>query len=258
MPTPGGCSFLVDRNTLGKQAYNEFNQYQTPEGRKFSELYNIRHLTNNTIDVPRDVNRVYISTIQRLYSMLKDEELEEEAELRSMYEAEEAGELAAAPRTVSFKGRLPIEFFDFIVIDECHRSIYTVWKQVLDYFDAYYIGLTATPGKQAIGFFDQNLVMEYGHEHAVADGINVAGEVYRIQTEISQKGSTVDAGFYVGVMDKLTRSERQELLDQELTYAGQQLDRDVVSPSQIRTIIRHFRDVLFTELFPGSAGPHRA
>ena len=147
--------FLVDRNNLGKQAYNEFVQFKTPDdGRKFSELYNIRHLTNNTIDVSRDVNRVYISTIQRLYALLKDEALDEEAEDHSMFElwddfANRPGDLQnrATPRTVSFTGRLPIEFFDFIVIDECHRSIYTVWKQVLDYFDAHLIGLTATPGK---------------------------------------------------------------------------------------------------------------
>ncbi len=251
--------FLVDRNNLGKQANNEFAQFETPDdGRKFSELYNIRHLTNNAMDIERDVNRVYISTIQRLYAMLKDEELDPEIEERSMYEL--LDDLANRPRdlpnraTVSFsESKLPIEFFDFIVIDECHRSIYTVWKQVLDYFDAHLIGLTATPGKQTIGFFNQNLVMEYTHDHAVADGINVGGEVYRILTRISDQGSTVEAGRWVGKMDKLTREQWQEKLDEELTYAPQQLDRDVVSESQMRTIIRHFRDVLFTELFPERA-----
>ncbi len=246
--------FLVDRNNLGRQAHNEFVQFETPDdGRKFSELYNIRHLTNNVIDPERDVNRVYISTIQRLYALLKDEELEEEAEAISLYEAEEKGDAPTTPRTVTFTGKLPIEFFDFIVIDECHRSIYTVWRQVLDYFDAHLIGLTATPGKQAIGFFNQNLVMEYTHDDAVADGINVGGEVYRILTRISDEGSTVEAGRWVGKMDKLTRAQWQEKLDEDLTYAPQQLDRDVVSESQIRTIIRHFRDVLFSQLFP-----HRA
>ena len=122
---------------------------------------------------------------------------------------------------------------------------------MLEYFDAHLIGLTATPGKQTIGFFNQNLVMEYTHDDAVADGINVGGEVYRILTRISDEGSTVEAGRWVGKMDKLTREQWQEKLDEELTYAPQQLDRDVVSESQMRTIIRHFRDVLFTELYPG-------
>ncbi|MCL4263899.1 MAG: DEAD/DEAH box helicase family protein [Anaerolineae bacterium] len=273
--------FLVDRNNLGKQANNEFVQFDTPDdGRKFAELYNIRRLTNNAMDVSRDVNRVYISTIQRLYAMLKDEELDEEVEEHSLYElyesvgahprvrpgdvrpgdvypSEEGQTQGSAPtmmpRTVSFTGRLPIEFFDVIVIDECHRSIYTVWKQVLEYFDAHLIGLTATPGKQTIGFFNQNLVMEYTHDDAVADGINVGGEVYRILTRISDAGSTVEAGHWVGKMNKLTRDQWQEKLDEALTYTPQQLDRDVVSESQIRTIIRHFRQVLFTELYPGRA-----
>jgi type I restriction enzyme R subunit len=188
--------FLVDRKNLGLQAETEFRQFQTPEGRKFSELYNIRHLTNNVIDVPRDVNRVYISTVQRLYAMLRDEELDEAYEALSMYELYERvgavrelplqSEPSLEPRTVNFRGVLPVEFFDFIVIDECHRSIYTVWRQVLDYFDAFYIGLTATPGKQTVGFFDQNLVMEYGHERAVADGINVAEIVEDLESALEQ------------------------------------------------------------------------
>ncbi|HUM68691.1 MAG TPA: type I restriction-modification enzyme R subunit C-terminal domain-containing protein [Chloroflexota bacterium] len=270
--------FLVDRNNLGKQAHNEFVQFDTPDdGRKFAELYNIRHLTNNALDVSRDVNRVYISTIQRLYALLKDEELDEEFETQSLYEIYEnvgAGLMPAQlpaqdspgqgsgqpqglplqqPVTVSFTGKLPIEFFDIIIIDECHRSIYTVWRQVLEYFDAHLIGLTATPGKQTIGFFNQNLVMEYTHDEAVVDGINVGGEVYRILTRISDEGSTVEAGHWVGKMDRLTREQWQEKLDEALTYTPQQLDRDVVSESQMRTIIRHFRDVLFTELFPDRA-----
>jgi type I restriction enzyme R subunit len=243
--------FLVDRNNLGRQAHNEFVQFETPDdGRKFAELYNIRHLTNNAIDLSGDVNRVYISTIQRLYAMLKDEELDKEVEERSMFELWDDLQNRPTARTVSFTGRLPIEFFDFIVIDECHRSIYTVWRQVLEYFDAHLIGLTATPGKQTIGFFNQNLVMEYTHDDAVVDGINVPGDVYCILTRISDEGSTVEAGHWVGKMDRFTREQWQEKLDESLTYTPQQLDRDVVSESQIRTIIRHFRQVLFTELFP--------
>ncbi len=240
--------FLVDRNNLGRQAYTEFTNFITPDdGRKFEDLYNIQHLTGKIID---PVNRVVISTIQRLYAMLRDEELEEDADLGSTYELEERGQLESASRTVSFTGRLPIEQFDFIIVDECHRSIYTVWRQVLEYFDASLIGLTATPGKQTIGFFRQNMVSEYTHEMAVADGINVAGDVYRIRTRIGDEGSTVEAGYYVDRLDKLTRARRAELLDEDLTYTADQLDRNVASESQIRTVIRAFRDALFTELYP--------
>ena len=239
--------FLVDRNTLGRQTSQEFQQYRTPDdGRKFTELYNVQRLTSNKID---PVSRVCITTIQRLYSMLK-------GEAEFPVENEEASVFEFAPRDmkpveVSYNSNIPIEMFDFIITDECHRSIYHLWRQVLEYFDAFIIGLTATPSKQTLGFFNQNLVMEYGHDRAIADGVNVGYEVYRIATEITQKGSRVEAGFYVDKRDKLTRKTRWEMLDEELTYDAGQLDRDVVAPDQIRTVVRTFRDRLFTEIFPG-------
>lgn len=238
--------FLVDRSNLGRQTRNEFQQYITPDdGRKFTELYNIQHLTSNTID---PVSRVCITTIQRLYSMLKGEtEFSPELEEFSGFEYPSADE----PKEISYNPQIPIETFDFIVTDECHRSIYHIWRQVLEYFDAYIIGLTATPSKQTLGFFNQNLVMEYSHERAVADGVNVGYDVYRIKTEITEKGSKVEAGFYVDKRDKLTRQLRWEQLDEDLEYTPSQLDRDIVAPDQIRTIIKTFKEKLFTELFPG-------
>jgi type I restriction enzyme R subunit len=155
------------------------------------------------------------------------------------------------PVPVSYNPKLPIETFDFIITDECHRSIYNLWRQVLEYFDAYIIGLTATPSRQTLGFFKQNLVMEYGHEQAVADGVNVDFDVYRIRTVISEHGSTVNAGFEVDKRDRQTRKIRWEKLDEDLSYGASQLDRDVVAPDQIRTIIRTFKERLFTEIFPG-------
>jgi type I restriction enzyme R subunit len=239
--------FLVDRNNLGRQARREFEQYITPDdGRKFSELYNVQHLTSNTLD---PVSRVCITTIQRLYSMLRGEpEFDDEIEEQSLFDAALREE---KPREVSYNPQIPIETFDFIITDECHRSIYNLWRQVLEYFDAFIIGLTATPSKQTLGFFNQNLVMEYSHDRAVADGVNVGYEVYRIQTEITERGSKVEAGYYVDKRDKLTRKVRWEQLDEDLEYTSKQLDRNVVAPDQIRTVIKTFKDKLFTEIFPG-------
>jgi len=239
--------FLVDRNTLGRQTLQEFQQYRTPDdGRKFTELYNVQRLTSNKID---PVSRVCITTIQRLYSMLRGE-----ADLADPT-VEEGSVFEVAPRLakpveVSYNPDIPIEMFDFIVTDECHRSIYHLWRQVLEYFDAFIIGLTATPSKQTLGFFNQNLVVEYGHDRAVADGVNVSYEVYRIVTEITGKGSKVEAGFYVDKRDRLTRKTRWEMLDEDLEYSSQQLDRDVVARDQIRTVVRTFKEKL-TEIFPG-------
>ncbi|MBS1264101.1 MAG: hypothetical protein MAG715_01301 [Methanonatronarchaeales archaeon] len=239
--------FLVDRNNLGRQAKKEFEQYRTPDSnRKFTELYNVQHLTTNALD---DSSDVCISTVQRLYSILKDEDLDPEVDEESGFEHASDGE----PAEVVYNPEVPVETFDFIVIDECHRSIYGKWRQVLEYFDAFLVGLTATPAKRTLGFFDKNLVMEYSHERAVADNVNVDYDVYRIVTEISEEGGEVEAEQYIGKRDKRTREELWETLDEDLDYSSTQLDRYVVAPDQIRTVVRAFRDAVTTEMFPGRA-----
>lgn len=238
--------FLVDRGNLGRQTLREFQQYVSPYNNyKFTEEFIVQGMTSNVIDPS---SRVCICTIQRLYAMLRGEDLPEDLN------EESAGGIATgytqAP-PVEYNPLVPIETFDFIITDECHRSIYNLWRQVLDYFDGYIIGLTATPSRQTFGFFNQNLVMEYGHEKAVADGVNVNYDVFRIKTRITQGGSSVEAGFFVDVRDRETRKLRWERLDEDLTYAANKLDRDVVAPDQIRTVIQTFRDKLFTEIYPG-------
>ena len=239
--------FLVDRSNLGRQALREFQGFTTPDdGRKFTELYNVQLLQSGHID---PVSRVCISTIQRVYSMLKGEELDPELEELSGFDAATA--VGRTPAPVEYNSQIPIETFDVIVIDECHRSIYNLWRQALEYFDAFLIGLTATPSKQTFGFFNQNLVMEYNHEQAVADGVNVDFDVYRIRTDITEQGSTVDAGYYVDRRNRQTRKVRWEQLEEDLTYAPNQLDRAVVAEDQIRTVLETFRDQFPNEIFPG-------
>ena len=238
--------FLVDRSNLGRQTLREFQGFTTPDdGRKFTELYNVQHLQSNHID---QVSRVCIATIQRVYSMLKGEEFDPELDELSAFEV---GALRKDPVPVEYNPDIPIETFGVIITDECHGSIYNLWRQVLEYFDAFLIGMTATPSKQTVGFFNQNLVMEYNHEQAVADGANVDFDVYRILTEITEQGSKVDAGYYVDRRNRQTRQVRWERLDEDLVSAPSQLDRDVVALDQIRTVIRAFRDRLFTDIFPG-------
>ena len=225
--TYGGAErvlFLVDRANLGRQALKELQLFTAPDdGRKFAELYNVQLLTSNKID---PVARVVITTIQRLYSMLRgDTEFDSSLEEGSQFDT--ASALVQHAEVVTYSPSIPIETFDVIFTDECHRSIYNLWRQVLEYFDAYIIGLTATPSKQTIGFFNQNLVMEYSHQQAVVDCVNVDYLVYRIQTKITSSGSTVEAGLYVDKRDRLTRDRRWELLDEDLTYDADALDRSV-------------------------------
>ncbi|HSC80862.1 MAG TPA: type I restriction-modification enzyme R subunit C-terminal domain-containing protein, partial [Chitinolyticbacter sp.] len=197
--------------------------------------------------------KVVITTIQRLYSMLKGEpDFDEGNEEFSSFELP-TSPLANAPMPVIYSPTLPIEYFDFIVIDECHRSIYNVWRQVLEYFDAHLIGLTATPSAQTLGFFKGNLVQDYSHERAVADRVNVGCDVYRIKTKVSDGGVTVlqETGKLVPRRDRRTLRQRLAEMDKDESYTASQLNMDVVVPSQIRTVIQTFRDRLFTEIFPG-------
>jgi len=242
--------FLVDRGNLGKQAEDEFADFTPPDDpRKFPTLYTLQRLKTNSIN---PAAKVVITTIQRLYSMLKGEtEFDAGNEEGSSFDS--AKPLKGKPPDVAYNAGIPPEFFDFVVVDECHRSIYELWSQVVLYFDSFLVGLTATPAGKTIGFFNQNLVMQYGHDEAVADGVNVDLDVYRIRTKITENGSTIVAeptGVYVDKRNKLTRGQRLERLNEDLTYTANELDRDVVSESQIRTVVREFRDKVLPEAFP--------
>ncbi len=241
--------FLVDTKNLGEQAEQEFMSFvPNDDNRKFTELYSVQRLKSSYVATD---SQVCISTIQRLYAILKgaelDEKLEEENPNERKYQPKEIP-------PVEYDAKIPVEFFDFIVIDECHRSIYNLWKQVLEYFDAFEIGLTATPDKRTIGYFNQNIVSEYSHEMAVADGVNVGFEVFVIDTHVTTQGATLWQGQYIEHRERLSRKKRMELQDEDEVYSAKQLDKDVVNPNQIRTIIRTFREHL-PEIFPDRFSP---
>ena len=239
--------FLVDTKNLGEQAEQEFMSFlPNDDNRKFTELYGVHRLKSSY--VPTD-NHVYISTIQRLYSILKGTELEETAEEENPNESRWIAGTPKEPMPVVYNEKLPIEFFDFIVIDECHRSIYNLWMQVLQYYDAFQIGLTATPDNRTFGYFNQNIVSEYTHEQAIADGVNVGFDVFLIETRITQQGGTIWKGEYVERREKLSRKKRWELQDENENYTANQLDKDIVNPNQIRLIIKTFKEHL-PEMFP--------
>ena len=246
--------FLVDTKNLGEQAQQEFQAFTPPDdNRKFTELYNVQRLSSNFID--KD-SQVCISTIQRMYSILSNEELDESVELTSLNEWQLKDE---KPKEVYYNQKIPIEFFDFIIVDECHRSIYNLWKQVIDYFDSFIIGLTATPDARTYAFFNENIVSEYSHEMAVADGVNVGYDVYTIETEITKKGGLIQKEknekgtvlkLFVETRSKLDRKKRWTQLDEDIEYKPTQLDRDIVNKSQIRKVIKTFKDSLKAEIFP--------
>lgn len=236
--------FLVDRSNLGRQTKKEFDNFRlSDDKRKFSEVYITSHLQNNNID--KDA-KVVITTIQRLYSMLKGEE-----EYDSAKEEFSSFEMPACKdKELIYNPKFPIDFFDFIIVDECHRSIYGEWRQILEYFDAFIIGLTATPSKYTLGFFGQNIVSEYPLEKSVIDGVNVDCEIFRIKTKVSEEGGLIEKGFSVPVRDKKTRKTIYQSIDEDIEYKSKDLDITVIVPNQIRTIMQCYKNSVFTELFP--------
>jgi len=240
--------FLVDTKNLGEQAEGEFMNYQPyDDGLKFTELYPVTRLSSSYI--PNDA-KVCISTIQRMYSILRGEDMEESLEEAPYdYENALAQKIGKRPVSVEYNNSYPPEFFDFIIIDECHRSIYNVWQQVLNYFDAFLIGLTATPDERTIGFF-QHLVSEYSHEEAIIGGVNVGREgTYIIETERGTQGGQI-LRQEVQKRNRLSRKKRWEQLDEDLNYTPSQLNKEVVNESQIRTIAKGFKEAVFREMFP--------
>ena len=237
--------FLVDTRNLGKQAHQEFMAYTPPDdGRKFTELYNVQRLASPSIDPHA---QVCISTIQRMYSILSGEPIDESAEDVSLNEVQQTAE---QEKFVRYNPAVPVETFDFIIIDECHRSIYNLWKQVLDYFAASLIGLTATPDKRTFGFFNENIVAEYTYEQSVADGVNVGYDVFEIKTEITHKGAELKAREWVDHRDRQTRKKRWAETEEDTAYSSKELDRSVVNLSQIRQVIQAMKTAVETQIFP--------
>lgn len=238
--------FLVDRNNLGKQAEGEFGTYKLTEtGNAFSDEYIVHRLRN----VEKIGNAsVVISTIQRLFAALTGQEVDEPDDDEEMEHDEDT-----PGKQLQLTGNvlLPSDFFDVIIIDECHRSIYGDWQQVLTYFNnAKIIGLTATPTPEAMAFFNKNRVVNYTLEKSIADGVNVPPRVYRIKTEISEAGGTLNEGEKVTKVSNLTGKGQNQKQKYDKDYTKTELDRSVVVPSQIETVVRAYKDAIYESLYP--------
>lgn len=238
--------FLVDRNNLGKQAEGEFGTYKLTEtGNAFSDEYIVHRLRS----VEKIGNAsVVISTIQRLFAALTGQEVDEPDDDEEMEHDEDT-----PGKQVQLTGNvlLTSDFFDVIIIDECHRSIYGDWQQVLTYFNnAKIIGLTATPTPEAMAFFNKNRIVNYTLEKSIADGVNVPPRVYRIKTEISEAGGTLNEGEKVTKVSNLTGKGQNQKQKYDKDYTKTELDRSVVVPSQIETVVRAYKDAIYESLYP--------
>lgn len=232
--------FLVDRNNLGKQAEGEFCTFRlTENGEAFSTIFTVNRLRSSSI--PSDSN-VIISTIQRLFSFLKGDAIEDNED----DDENEPTEEVILPPNLD----LPHDYFDMIIIDECHRSIYKNWRKVLEYFDtARLVGLTATPIPETMAFFNNNRIVNYTLEKSIVDGVNVDCRVYRIKTQVTETGGAILEGEKVKEETRYTGEVKTVSSKETKTYTNKELNRSIINPAQIKLILSTYRDVVYTELF---------
>ena len=170
-------------------------------------------------------------------------------------------------------------YFDLIVIDECHRSIYGKWRRALDHFDGIKIGLTATPcvmeevagveeeDRQAIRdtlrFFEVALpTYSYSLSEAIADGHLVPYEIYRAMTArtAATEGFAVSRGeIDWDALDAATRAELETLFADHdpLIVDPTALERKFTIPERNRAMVREFREIL-EKGYTGPSGVRRA
>ena len=232
--------FLVDRNNLGKQAEGEFGMFRlTENGDPFNTIYTVNRLKSSK--VPSDSN-VVISTIQRLFSLLTGKEIvdtDEDDEDTATGEVQLIGNIT-----------LPPDFFDLIIIDECHRSIYGNWRKVLEYFNtAKLIGLTATPIPETKAFFNNNIVANYTLEQSIVDGVNVDARIYRIKTEATENGGAILKGDKLKRITRYTGKVETIRSEESKNYTKEELNRSVINPAQIKLVLETYRDAVYTEMF---------
>ncbi len=241
--------FLVDRNNLARQTESEFSIFdRTDRKQSMSNLYLIRRLRRES-DIDADI---VISTIQKLFAVLTGQQLaegNEDAEDENANKDNDTG----ADETISLGNnlKLPPDFFQFIVVDECHRSIYGKWRAVLDYFrDAKILGLTATPTPEAEAFFNNNIIENYTYERSVIDGVNVPNRVYRIATEVTENGGTIKSGSKVVETSRKTGHTNTYSASSEINYSAGDVDRSVINRDQIRKVLTAYKDSIYSDLYP--------
>jgi type I restriction enzyme R subunit len=242
--------FLVDRNNLARQTESEFSLFDRTERQQpMSNLYQIKRLKKES-DIDADI---VISTIQKLFAVLTGQQLSEGNEDAEDEDAKKNEDKANEEPAVQLGDdlKLPPDYFQFIVVDECHRSIYGKWRAVLDYFsEAKALGLTATPTPEAYAFFNNNVVENYSYDDSVVDGVNVPSRVYRIETDVTEHGGIIKEGSKV--VEKAHKTGQTITYSAEKTYiyTAEALDRSVLNRDQIRKVLTAYKEAIYTDLYP--------
>jgi len=236
--------FLVDRRVLAAQTVSAISSFETPEGLKLDKNYEVysQKFKRGDLEDDSDFNPqvlpeeyltnpqekhtfIYVSTIQRMsINLLGKEAL---GDFKYEYDAD--------------KLDIPINAFDVIIADECHRGYSAketgTWKTVLDYFDAVKIGLTATPATHTLAMF-KNKVYQYSTEEAVLDGYLVDYDAVKIKSDVHIKGAFLKEGELVGEIDTATGAEKLDALEDEREFAANEIEAKITAPDSTKKIIK--------------------
>lgn len=241
--------FLVDRNNLARQTESEFSVFDRTEGQqKMGSLYTINRLKKES-DIMSDI---VISTIQKLFAVLTGQAIQEgnedaEDEIAKNDEEKDSKNIIELGDNL----KLPPDYFQLIIVDECHRSIYGKWKKVLDYFSgAKVLGLTATPTPEAYAYFNNNIIEQYTYDDSVVDGVNVPPRIYRIITDVTAHGGTIEKGTKIVETTKRTGKSETHISKTTVEYGSTELDRSVVNKNQIKEVLNAYKKAIYEELYP--------
>ena len=248
--------FIVDRKALAAQAVREFSAFNTPQGNKFTQEYEVysqrfqredfgdddpfdpKVLPNEYLTAPKPSHTfVYVSTIQRMARNLFGAQ-------GSFAQSGGDGEGEDDADTLD----IPIHAFDLIIADECHRG-YTaqetsIWRDTLQHFDAIRVGLTATPAAHTVALFGEP-VFRYGVEQAIRDGFLVDYEPVTIQSQVRINGVFLKEGEQVGKIDTVTGDETLDEVEDERAFDATAVERDITAPDSNRKIIQEVAKYAF-------------
>lgn len=230
--------FVVDRSALGHQTEGEFSTTKVVSGKTFAEIFGLKGLGDVSPDME---TKVHICTIQGLVK-------------RVLY----AADTSEVP---------PVDQYDLIVIDECHRGYLldremsdaelsfrgqddyiSKYRRVLEYFDAVKIGLTATPALHTTDIFGEP-IFRYSYREAVIDGFLIDHEPpVRIETALARAGITFEKDTQLDLLD--TRSGEIDIatLPDELHFEVEKFNRQVITPEFNRVVAEELAKHIDPEL----------
>ncbi len=210
--------FVVDRSALGTQAKDEFSTTRIVGAKTFADVFGLKGLGDVTPDLE---TKVHICTIQGLVKRVLD-----------------AGE----------GGPPPIDQYDLMVIDECHRGYLldrelsdaelslrsqddyiSKYRRVLEYFDAVKIGLTATPALHTAQIFGDP-IFTYSYREAVVDGFLIDQEPpINITTALAQAGIVFAQGDEMELIDTRTGEVDLTHAPDEIRFEVEEFNKKVVT-----------------------------